>query len=130
MHILGFYLMIAGFIGMLGIGVLKVTRSMALVLALHLLVVLAIFTLGVKRAGSLKAWRTQRLPASYGVHPAFVVLAGLVFVCGGLCIMIFATPEDPNEMTRYEILYAGSPFLLVGAGVAVFSWTDWARLRR
>jgi hypothetical protein len=104
---------------------------MALALTLHALTVLVIFALGVKRAGSLKAWRTQRLRAIYGVHPAVAVLIGLVFVFGGICIMVLGSPsEGANAMNRYEIIYAGGIFLLLGAGIAVFCGTDWARLRR
>jgi hypothetical protein len=95
-------------------------------LTVHAALIVFAIAFWIKKAGSLSAWRSQRVEAAYSVHPSVVTAMGLIFGLGGVAIMLLGTPATGSDaMDRAAILYFGTLFLLVGAGISIIAGADW-----
>lgn len=121
-------LIISGFIGILGVMLLNVSRNLPLTIGVHLAVLVIGMAACVWKSGSVAHWVSSiRSGSSYSIHPGWVALIGLLFASGGFSIVCLVDPNDgptaqnPNTMTPTEARYFACIFIQLGLGITAVS---------
>lgn len=119
LHGLALLLFISGFLGVLMMPVLGLSKSLPLTLGVHFGILASLIFAGIWKYGSPSQWIAEsRAASSYGVHPRWIVLFGLLFLAGGLGIAFAMPPgKGPNAVNLTETRYMGSLFIQWGLGV-------------
>lgn len=131
MHLLGLLTATGGFLGIIAFGVLGVTRSLPAALVTHGILFLIFVAFSIQRSGGVTEWRNLKVKAHYSVHHSIIILLGLAFVIGGICIATLVEPGgEPNAMTRSEQIYFGAIFAFIGGGLIPMAAADWMSSNR
>ena len=126
MQRLGITTLLAGFLGIPLIVFANITGNIPLTLMIHGGLWILLVAISIYRAGSPARWFAARVDSLYEVHPAVVVLIGILFALSGTGIALFIEPGDsPKAMNSAEITYFGGIFILLGIGVALTAVADW-----
>jgi hypothetical protein len=126
MHLLGMLTMIGGFLGIISFGVLGVTRSMPAALITHGVLFVTFVAFSIRRSGGLSGWLNMKVKDLYSVHYSIIILIGLAFVIGGVCIAALIEPgSQPNSMTKFDQIYFGIIFASIGGGLIPIAVADW-----
>ena len=118
--------MIYGLLGIITLGVLGVTRSMPAALLTHGALFLTFVAFSIRRSGGLPKWRNMKFAPLYSVHFSIIILIGLVFVTGGVCIATLVKPgREPTAMTQCNQIYFGTIIAAIGGGLVPIAIADW-----
>lgn len=121
LHTCGLVALIFGFLGIPVCILLNISASLAVALGAHALLGVSACVACLLKYGSLNRWTRLSIEgSSYNVAPAWILLAGALFILSGSCVAVFGQGGDgPNAMNRTEILYFGSIFILLGLGIGL-----------